>query len=91
MISSHPPVSLESLLRLVHNSQEAIRFLEQLEQRQVLEKCPPVTSILASHIVTDLYNEFSSEDANINRITTNLEAVANDLLMIADRIRKQKH
>jgi hypothetical protein len=91
MISSQPSVSLETLLGLVYHWQESIKVLEQLEKGRTSEKCPPSTSVLATYIMTDLYNEFSSDDANINRITTNLEATANDLLMLAERIRKQKH
>jgi hypothetical protein len=34
-----------------------------------------------------LYSEHSSNEANINRITTNLEAAADDLIMMSKLIR----
>ena len=48
----------------------------------------PAPSVLATHLVFDLYSEGSSDQANINRITTNLEAAADELLQISKLIRR---
>ena len=48
----------------------------------------PVPSVLATHLVFDLYSEVSSDQANINRITTNLDAAADELLQISKLIRR---
>jgi hypothetical protein len=91
MISSQPPLSFEKLINLVHHAQESLSILKTLEGAASTTKCPPPVSLLATHVVRDLYDEFSSDDANINRITTNLEAAANDLLLISKLIRNLKH
>ena len=48
----------------------------------------PAPSVLATHLVLDLYSEGSSDEANVNRITTNLEAAADELLQISKLIRR---
>ena len=48
----------------------------------------PAPSVLATHLVLDLYSEGSSDVANINRITTNLEAAADELTQISKLIRR---
>jgi hypothetical protein len=91
MIAPYPSLSFEKLIHFVHHAQESLSFLESLEAvAGDVSKCPPATSVLATQIIRDLYNEFSPDEANINRITTNLEAAANDILMISDLIRKLK-
>ncbi len=91
MISSYPSITFEKLIHFVHHSQESLSFLETLESvAGDASKCPPGTSVLATQIIRDLYNELSPDEANINRITTNLDAAANDLLMISELIRNLK-
>jgi hypothetical protein len=80
-------VPLESFLNIVQQAKESLEVLEQLEIAKGSDKCPPVSSLLASYLISDLYSEKSSNEANINRITTNLEATADDLLMISKLIR----
>jgi hypothetical protein len=90
-LSSSPSVSFEKLINMVHHAQESLTLLNTLEQAVGDNaKCPPSTSILAAQVIRDLYNQTSSDEANINRITTNLEAAANDLLMISKLIRSLK-
>jgi hypothetical protein len=45
-------------------------------------------SLVALHQIHTLYSEDSSSNANINRITTNLDAVATDILSLSHRINK---
>jgi hypothetical protein len=61
---------------------EAIRFLRMAKNY----KCPTV-STFALHLIVDLYDEDSSLQANINRMTTNLEAAAHELLYVSKRIK----
>ena len=62
-------------------SQDVLSTLETEEVSQVS------TSRLALQIVLDLYNENSAHEANVNRITTNLEAAAEELLHMSKLIR----
>ena len=55
-------------------AQSIVKELKQADMRS----CPP-SSILALYIIQDLFSETSTDEANINRITTNLEAMAEDL------------
>jgi hypothetical protein len=80
-------VPLESFLNIVQQAKESLEVLEHLEIAKGSDKCPPVSSLLASYLISDLYSEQSNNEANINRITTNLEATADDLLMISKLIR----
>lgn len=80
--------TLESYLEVVQQAKESLELLEHLEvAKGQSDKCPPVSSLLASYLIADLYSEHSSNEANINRITTNLEAAADDLVMISKLIR----
>ncbi|MGL4610760.1 MAG: hypothetical protein ACRCYY_13950 [Trueperaceae bacterium] len=85
------PLRLESYLKTIQQSDLALEWLERLEAFKATEACAPVSSLLASYLVTDLYSEQSSDEANINRITTNLEAAAEDLIMISKLIRALGH
>lgn len=80
--------SLEAYIEVVQQAKESLELLEHLEVAKAQsDKCPPVSSLLASYLIVDLYSEHSSNEANINRITTNLEAAADDLVMISKLIR----
>ncbi len=81
-------LSREAFITLVQQAKESLELLEHLEvAKGETEKCPPVSSLIASYLISDLYSEQSSNEANINRITTNLEAAADDLVMISKLIR----
>jgi hypothetical protein len=81
-------LSREKFIAVVQQAKASLEVLEQLETAKMqTEKCPPVSSLLATYLITDLYSKQSSNEANINRITTNLEAAADDLLMISKLIR----
>lgn len=42
---------------------------------------------LAIYVIQDLYSNSSSDEANINRITMNLEAAADDLLTMSKMVK----
>jgi hypothetical protein len=72
-----------------HSSEDhVVSFLEHFAA--VKPKSCSASSALAMHIIYDLYSETSADEANINRITTNLEAAADDILAIAKLIRAIK-
>jgi hypothetical protein len=61
---------------------EAIQFLRMAKNYQ----CPTV-STFALHLILDLYDEDSSLQANINRMTVRLEATAEELTYFSKLIR----
>jgi hypothetical protein len=78
----------EKFIEVVQQAEASLEVLEHLEAAKAqTDKCPPISSLLASYLIADLYSEQSSNEANINRITTNLEAAADDLMMISKLIR----
>ncbi len=82
------PLSQEAFIAVVQQAKESLELLEHLEiAKGAHDKCPPVSSLIASYLISDLYSDQSSNEANINRITTNLEAAADDLIMISKLIR----
>lgn len=81
-------LSREKFIEVIQQAEASLELLEYLEVAKAkTNKCPPVSSLLASYLIADLYSEQSSNEANINRITTNLEAAADDLMMISKLIR----
>jgi hypothetical protein len=81
-------IKREKFIEVVQQAEASLEVLEYLEAAKVeSDKCPPVSSLIASYLIADLYSEQSSNEANINRITTNLEAAADDLLMVSKLIR----
>lgn len=81
-------IKREKFIEIVQQAEDSLEVLQYLEAAKAeSDKCPPMSSLLASYLITDLYSEQSSNEANINRITTNLEAAADDLLMISKLIR----
>jgi hypothetical protein len=88
MVMTKQHLTLEAFTEVVQQAKESLELLEHLETAKFKsEKCPPVSSLLASYLITDLYSSHSSNEANINRITTNLEAAADDLIMMSKLIR----
>jgi hypothetical protein len=81
-------LSREKFIEVVQQAEASLELLEHLEVAKAqTDKCPPVSSLIASYLIADLYSEQSSNEANINRITTNLEAAADDLMMVSKLIR----
>lgn len=62
--------------------EELAGFLESRSTHGTLKP-----AALALSVVQDLYSENSSDEANINRITTNLEALADDLLGMSRQLK----
>jgi hypothetical protein len=78
----------DAFISTVQQAKESLELLNHLEvAKGDNDKCPPVSSLLAAYLISDLYSEQSSNEANINRITTNLEAAADDLIMMSKLIR----
>jgi hypothetical protein len=88
MIAEKNHLSREAFTEVIQQAEASLELLEYLEvAKGQTDKCPPISSLLASYLITDLYSQQSSNEANINRITTNLEAAADDLMMISKLIR----
>jgi hypothetical protein len=88
MTQTSPSLSFDHFVSIIHHANESLELLATLEKAKTSDyKCPPPSSVLVTQILSDLYNEASSDEANINRITTNLEAAANDILMMSKLIR----
>ena len=58
---------------------------QQVHQSQS-HRCPTASS-LATHLILELYDQGSSHHANILRISSNLEMVAEELLYLSRRIK----
>jgi hypothetical protein len=66
-----------------------INFLNgsgDLQQVDQSHRCPTASS-LATHLILELYDQGSSHHANILRISSNLEMVAEELLYLSRRIK----
>jgi hypothetical protein len=61
----------------------AIQFLRMAKSY----RCP-TASTFALHLIFDLYDEDSSRAANTMRMTTNLEAAADDLVYFSKRLKE---
>lgn len=72
---------IETLLKVVVKHGDIEKLIAGIEhqQREDSDTCLTAREI-AAHFIVDLYSETSSDTANLNRITVNLEAVANQLL-----------
>jgi hypothetical protein len=72
---------IEKFIAVVSHCPDHDKVLEVIRQLQMTSayKCP-TASVFALHVILDLYDEGSSDDANITHITTRLEAVAQELL-----------
>jgi hypothetical protein len=71
---------IEKFVAVVSHCSERDKVLETIQTLRTTKdyKCPTV-SVFALHLIFDLYSEGSSRQANVNRITTNLEAAADEL------------
>jgi hypothetical protein len=72
---------IEKFLQVVVKHTEFDKLIASIQhqQREDADTCLSASEI-ATHFIVDLYSEESSERANINRITTNLNNVADELL-----------
>lgn len=72
--------SIEKFLAVVSHCSEMDKVLETIHHLRASKnyKCP-AANVFALHLIVDLYSEDSSRAANVNRITTNLEAAADTL------------
>jgi hypothetical protein len=81
----HGKLTLECVLEKIRYARESQSVLAELRPDSLRElKC---TSLHAVYIVQNLFSEQSSNHANINRITLNLEAAAADLISFSKLIR----
>jgi hypothetical protein len=81
-------LELKDFVSAVYHCSDPHDYLDLMHKIKVAEeKNCPVSSILALYFIKDLYSEDSSDYANINRITTNLEAFAEDLYTTSRFIR----
>lgn len=88
MVTTRSHFTIEAFMAVVQQAKESLELLQYLEiAKDQGKKCPPAASLIASYLISDLYSEQSSDEANINRITTNLEAAADDLVMLSKLIR----
>jgi hypothetical protein len=79
---------IDKFLGAVSHCTERDKVLEAIKGLRHTKgyKCPTV-SVFALHLILDLYGEDSSQQANVNRITTNLEAAADDLIHLSKRLK----
>jgi hypothetical protein len=81
----HDKLTLECLLEKIRYVKESRDVLAELNPETARDlKC---TSLHAVYLIQNLFSDESSNQANINRITLNLEAAAADLLSFSRQIR----
>ena len=74
----------ERLINIASRSatlEESQALLQQMQDSSIRGVNP--ATALALYLIADLYSEDSGDQANLNRITTNLETVADDLLTMS--------
>ncbi|MCA9839160.1 MAG: hypothetical protein KC422_19775 [Trueperaceae bacterium] len=81
-------LGLTDFVSAVYHCSDLAKYQDLMQQLKEAEtqNCPP-SSIIALYFINDLYSQASSDYANINRITTNLEAFAEDLYTTSRFIR----
>jgi hypothetical protein len=79
---------IETFLGVVSHCKERREVFEAIKGLRHTKdyKCPS-SAVFALHLILDLYGEDSSCQANINRITTNLEAAADELFHLSKRLK----
>lgn len=81
---------IEKFIALVSHCSECDKVLEKLQQLRTTKTYSCLSAkVYALHLMLDLYSEDSGPQANVNRITTNLEAAAYDLLNLSRRIKER--
>lgn len=81
---------IDQFLGLVSHCAERDKVIEAVQTLRLSSdyKCP-TASVVALHLILELYDDGSSREANIRRITTNLEAAADELNHLSKRIRER--
>jgi hypothetical protein len=74
-------LTLEDFIKHIPKAHEAQTFLQLFQQKEDPLHSIPLPSLIALYLIHDLYDLASSDKANLMRITTSLEAAANDLLL----------
>lgn len=88
MTLTKPEMTVDKFMDVACHASERETILEFARTYQAANrKNVPVAAALAVYLIQDLFSETSSDEANINRITTNLEAEADDLLTMSKMIK----
>jgi hypothetical protein len=77
-------LTLTELIALVRSSDEDRRLVDLMLKSQSTRPA----ALVALQQIYLLFSEDSSNTANINRITTNLEAIADDILSVSKNIKR---
>jgi hypothetical protein len=78
-------VTMEQVLEKVIFSEESKGLLRRIKPFMGGE--PKCSSLHATYLITSLYSEFGSDQANLERICSNLQMAAADLEMISSLLR----
>jgi hypothetical protein len=83
--------TIETFLGVVSHCQERQEVIAAIQQLRTTSdyKCPS-SSVFALHLILELYGEDSSCQANVSRITTNLEVAADELNYFSKAIKMLK-
>jgi hypothetical protein len=81
---------IETFLGVIPPCKEHDEVMETIKQLRHTKsyKCPSA-KMYALHLIFDLYGEDSSREANVNRITINLEAAADQLNHLSKLIKER--
>lgn len=82
---------IEKFIAVVSHCSERDKVFEAIHHLRMTKdyKCP-TADVFALHLIVDLYGEDSSLQANINRISTNLEAAADELNYLSKQMKSLK-
>jgi hypothetical protein len=79
---------IETFVAVVSHCSEREEVLQAIRSLRTTKDYPhPKISVFALHLILDLYDADSSREANVNRISTNLEAAAYTLLHFSKRLK----
>ena len=83
-----PQTDIETFLDVAcHRSEREtiVNFVKAYQASNPKNVSP--AAALAVYVINDLFSESSSDEANVNRVTTNLEAAADDLLTMSKMLK----
>lgn len=80
-------LTLGDIVNAIPKAREVTGLLELLQQTKESQRHLPLPALIALYSVQDLYDQGSSDKANVRRITTNLEAAADELLAMSKLIK----
>lgn len=87
-MNTQAKLSLKDFVSAVYHhsdSSDLVDIMQKLKEAEA--KNVSTSSVIALYFINDLYSADSSDYANINRITTNLESFAEDLYTTSRFIR----